>query len=379
MRGFTEKARCGEARAGVLRTRRGEVPTPAFMPVATQACVKAADPDQVKRCGAKILLCNAYHLHLRPGERIIAAAGGLHRFLGWDGSILTDSGGYQVFSLSPMRKIRPTGVEFRSHLDGRRVFLSPQRALEIQARLGSDIAMVLDWCPGYPCERGEARQAAEITLRWAEASAAWRRQQSRRNGAGMQVFGIVQGSVDEKLRRECARQIADLGFDGHAIGGLAVGEPWHKALPCLEAAVSELPAEKPRYLMGVGMPDQIWDAVAQGCDLFDCVLPTRLGRTGQAFTPEGRINLRNAKFRRGFRPLQEDCPCPACRRFTAAYLHHLHRSGEILGLTLLTLHNLTFLLRLMDRIRESILRGDFHRQKKAFQERWREREKVHAG
>ena len=349
---FTVSACDGAARVGTLHTTHGVVPTPAFMPVGTAATVKGLRPTDIRATGAHMILANAYHLMLRPGAEHISRLGGLHRFMGWDGPILTDSGGYQVLSLAPLRRVRECGVTFRSHVDGRTHELTPERAIETQERIGADIAMVLDECPPFPSEKGAAANSMRLSLRWAARSrAAW----PARSGAGL--FGIVQGGVFPDLRAESAAGLRGVGFDGYAIGGLAVGEGPATMLEVLGATVPHLPGDSPRYLMGVGKPDQIVASVLLGVDLFDCVLPTRSGRTGQAFTRDGPLSLRNARFAKEALPLDAECGCAACRIHTRAYLHHLVRGREILGAVLLTLHNVTFYQDMMAGLAAAIVAG----------------------
>ncbi|HTZ77406.1 MAG TPA: tRNA guanosine(34) transglycosylase Tgt [Stellaceae bacterium] len=349
---FTVLARDGAARRGRLVTAHGAIETPAFMPVGTAATVKAMRPEEVAATGAEIVLANTYHLMLRPGAERIGRLGGLHRFMDWPGPILTDSGGFQVMSLAKLREISETGVVFRSHLDGSRHELSPERSIEIQHLLDADITMVLDECTPFPATAEEARKSMELSLLWAERS---KRAFAARPGYAL--FGIVQGSVYGDLRRRSAAGLRAIGFDGYAVGGLAVGEGQETMFRVLDETVPELPAEHPRYLMGVGKPSDLLGAVARGIDMFDCVLPTRSGRTAQAFTRGGTVNLRNARHQDDPRPLDADCQCPACTRFSRAYLHHLARSGEILGAMLLTQHNLRFYGDLMATMRAAIAQG----------------------
>ncbi len=347
--GFRIHAQDGAARTGMLSLARGEVPTPAFMPVGTAATVKAMTPSTVNDTGAAIILCNTYHLMLRPGAERITRLGGLHRFMGWARPILTDSGGYQVMSLAGLRRIEENGVTFRSHLDGTPHELTPERAIEIQTLLGSDIAMVLDECTRFPATEDEAARSMRLSMRWAErCKAAWREQ------PGHGLFGIVQGGTFADLRLESAEALRAMKFDGYAVGGLAVGEGQAPMFATLEATAPHLPADRPRYLMGVGKPDDIVGAVKRGIDMFDCVLPTRSGRTGQAFTRAGALNLRNARHAEDPRPLDEACRCPACREFSRAYLHHLVKCGEILGPMLLSAHNVTYYQDLMADLRGAI-------------------------
>jgi queuine tRNA-ribosyltransferase len=342
------------ARTGRLHTPHGAVPTPVFMPVGTQATVKGMTPEELAEAGSRIVLANTYHLWLRPGEDVIAEAGGLHRFMGWDGPILTDSGGFQAWSLGALRRVDADGFTFRSHLDGSGRRLTPEDAVRIQERLGSDIAMCLDQCTGHPTPRDEAEAAAERTLRWAERC---RRAHARGDQA---LFAIVQGGAYEDLRRASARALVDLGFPGYAVGSLSVGEPPDVMAAMLDATVPLLPPDRPRYLMGVGTPDLILEAVWRGVDMFDCVLPTRVARNGTALVVggAGRMVLRNARYARDFRPLAEDCDCYACRRYTRAYVRHLVKAGEMLGARLLTVHNLRVLHRFVEDLRAAIGAGD---------------------
>jgi queuine tRNA-ribosyltransferase len=344
---FTIHATDGAARTGVIAMARGEIRTPAFMPVGTAATVKAMKPEDVRSSGADIILGNTYHLMLRPGAERIARLGGLHAFMGWDRPILTDSGGYQVMSLSELTKVTEEGVAFSSHLDGTRHMLSPERSIEVQNLLGSDIAMAFDQLLPADANRDQQTAAMERSMRWAERSKA------AFTGDGA-LFGIQQGGLDEELRGRSAEALIGIGFDGYAIGGLAVGEGQEAMCRVLDFAAPMLPSDKPRYLMGVGKPDDLVEAVLRGIDMFDCVLPTRSGRTGQAFTADGPINIRNARFAEDLEPIEQDCPCPACTTFSRAYVHHLVRSGEILGAMLMTEHNLWFYQRLMQAMRDAI-------------------------
>jgi queuine tRNA-ribosyltransferase len=350
---FSIAATDGAARTGVIAMHRGEIRTPAFMPVGTAATVKAMRPEEVRESGADIILGNTYHLMLRPGAERVAKLGGLHRFMGWKGPILTDSGGYQVMSLAELTKVTEDGVTFASHLDGSRHMLSPERSIEVQRLLDSDIVMQFDQLvPTTSTPQGQ-REAMERSIRWAKRS----REEFDRGGehaARAALFGIQQGALDEKLRRASADALIDIGFDGYAVGGLAVGEGQEAMLCCLDFAVGMLPADRPRYLMGVGKPDDLVEAVVRGIDMFDCVLPTRSGRTGQAFTADGPLNMRNARFADDSEPIEPGCPCPACTRFERAYVHHLVKSGEILGAMLMTQHNLWFYQRLMQALRDAI-------------------------
>ena len=351
---FTLETADGDARAGVLHTAHGDVPTPAFMPVGTKATVKSADPDELRALGAAILLGNAYHLHFRPGDELIAELGGLHGFMGWQGPILTDSGGFQVFSLrDTLLAVDDEGATFRSVYDGAATRFTPELAARIQANLGSDIAMCLDHVVPPSATRAQLEDAVRRTTLWAK------RQREAPRAEGQLRFGISQGAADGDLRRRSTEEIADLDFDGNAIGGLAIGESREQMFETTSLATELLPAEKPRYFMGIGDPEGVLEVVARGVDMFDCVLPTRTARTGSALTWEGRLNLRNARFARDPRPLDEGCPCPACRRFGRAYLRHLVNQEELLGLRLLTLHNLRFLLDLVAGARAAIKEGVF--------------------
>jgi len=344
----------GGARRGKITTAHGIVDTPAFMPVGTAATVKAMTPQAVRDTGAQIILGNTYHLMLRPGAETIAELGGLHKFMNWRRPILTDSGGFQIWSLNELREIDAEGVTFRSHLDGSRHRLTPERAVDIQDMLGADIVMVLDECTNHPATRDQAEESLRMTLDWAR-----RCREAFPNRPGHGLFGIVQGGMYEDLREEAARALTGIGFHGYAIGGLSVGEDRATMLTMLEAAIAPLPGDQPRYLMGVGRPADILQAVARGVDMFDCVLPTRSGRTGKAFTHRGEINLRNARHSQDPRPLDDRCQCPACRDYSRAYLHHLIRCGEILGATLLTGHNLHFYQDMMTGIREAVAKDKF--------------------
>jgi queuine tRNA-ribosyltransferase len=349
---FTVIATDGAARAGVLHTAHGDVPTPAFMPVGTKATVKTLDPDEVRALGAQIVLGNTYHLYFRPGHELIAELGGLHRFMGWDGPILTDSGGYQVFSLrDTIAAVDDDGVTFRSVYDGATARFTPELAAEIQVALGSDIAMCFDQVLPPDLPRREHEEAVRRTTLWAT------RQKQAPRAKGQLLFGIAQGGVDRELRRRSAEEIAGLDLDGNAIGGLSIGESREQMFELTAFSCELLPEEKPRYFMGIGDPLGILEVIERGVDMFDCVLPTRTARTGSALTSEGRLNLRNARFARDPGPLDENCSCPACSRFTRAYVRHLVNQDEVLGLRLLTLHNLTFVLDLTSRARAAVERG----------------------
>jgi queuine tRNA-ribosyltransferase len=350
---FSIAATDGAARTGVIAMQRGEIRTPAFMPVGTAATVKAMRPEEVRSSGADIILGNTYHLMLRPGAERVAKLGGLHRFMGWERPILTDSGGYQVMSLSELTKVTEEGVAFASHLDGSRHMLSPERSIEVQRLLDSDIIMQFDQLVPTTSTPQAQREAMERSIRWAKRSL----EEFDRGGEHAEraaIFGIQQGALDPVLRKASGDALIDIGFDGYAVGGLAVGEGQEAMLGCLDFAVEMLPADKPRYLMGVGKPDDIVEAVVRGIDMFDCVLPTRSGRTGQAFTADGPINMRNARFAEDQEPIEPGCPCPACTNFERAYVHHLVKSGEILGAMLMTQHNLWFYQRLMQGLRDAI-------------------------
>ena len=367
---FSIAATDGAARTGVIAMQRGEIRTPAFMPVGTAATVKAMKPEGVRATGADILLGNTYHLMLRPGAGRVARLGGLHAFMKWDRPILTDSGGYQVMSLSELSKISEEGVSFKSHLDGSRHMLSPERSIEIQRLLGADIVMQFDQLVPANAEPAVQVEAMERSLRWARRS----RDEFDRGGDHAEraaLFGIQQGVLDERLRRRSAEGLIEIGFDGYAVGGLAVGEGHDAMLACLDFAPGQLPADRPRYLMGVGKPDDIVEAVRRGIDMFDCVLPTRSGRNGQAFTADGPINLRNAKFAEDEAPLDATCACPTCTVHSRAYVHHLVRSGEMLGAMLMTEHNLWFYQALMQGVRDAIADGRFTAHAAAFLSRYR--------
>ncbi len=356
----------GAARCGLLKTPRGDIRTPAFMPVGTAATVKALYPDQVRQAGADILLGNTYHLMLRPGAERIRRLGGLHSFMRWDGPILTDSGGFQVWSLSALRELKEEGVTFKSHLDGSMHALSPERSIEIQADLlGADISMQLDECTAYPCARDDAAKSMELSLRWAKRSlSAFGERQDQA------LFGIVQGSTYEDLRGVSAEALVHMGFDGYAVGGLAVGEGFEMMCEVLDWTTPRLPAERPRYLMGVGKPIDLVEAVARGIDMFDCVMPTRSGRHGQAWSDFGPVNLKNARFAEDPDPLDPEIDCPASRDYSKAYLHHLVRAGEYLGSMILSWHNVAYYENLMHRVREAIREGRFEAFRRDFRARW---------
>jgi queuine tRNA-ribosyltransferase len=373
-------ARDGEARAGLLRTRRGDIETPVFMPVGTLGTVKGMRFEALESCelDARVILGNTYHLWLRPGAETIKACGGLHRFMGWQRTLLTDSGGFQVWSLNDLRKITEEGTEFRSHVDGSLRFLSPEVSMEAQAALGSDIVMVFDECAPGKATPLEARRSMELTARWAARSRLrfdrlqregmdTGRTRARESLSGTQaLFGIVQGAAHLDLRRESLARTVEIGFDGYALGGLSVGEEKAVMYEVIAEVAPLMPADRPRYLMGVGTPEDLVEAVARGVDMFDCVLPTRNGRTGQAFTSTGKLNVKNARWARDTRPLDETCACSVCQRHTRAYLRHLYVTGEMLGSILLTHHNLAFFLDTMRRVRQAIRSEDFTRFRQAF-------------
>ncbi len=353
-----------KARAGILHTRRADVETPVFMPVGTQATVKAVSPDELRSLGAKIILGNTYHLHVRPSEKVIEELGGLHRFMGWDRAILTDSGGYQVFSLSKLRRITDEGVHFQNHLDGTPTFIGPETSMQIQRDLGSDVVMAFDECPPFPCSYEDAAKSLDLTTRWERRSREWWRTQPE-EGRPL-LFGIVQGSSHLDLRQRSAQSLVEIAFDGYAVGGVSVGEPEPEMMNAVEASVPFLPESSPRYAMGLGTPPQLVEMVARGIDMFDCVLPTRIARNGTAFTAKGTMNLKNAPYTRDPLPIEEGCTCPACTNFSRAYLRHLVKAEEILGLRLISLHNLHFYISLMGKIRSAILDGSFAEFRKDF-------------
>ncbi|EPX80487.1 tRNA guanosine(34) transglycosylase Tgt [Salipiger mucosus] len=358
---FTLHGTDGAARTGVIRTPRGEIRTPAFMPVGTAATVKAMLPESVRETGADVLLGNTYHLMLRPGAERVARLGGLHRFMNWDRPILTDSGGFQVMSLAGLRKLTEEGVTFRSHVDGSKHMLSPERSMEIQRLLGSDIVMAFDECPALPAERERVASSMRLSMRWAQRS-----RDAFGDRPGHMLFGIQQGGLDRELREESAEALRGIGFDGYAVGGLAVGEGQAAMFDCLDFAPGMLPEDKPRYLMGVGKPDDVVGAVKRGIDMMDCVLPTRSGRTGQAFTRRGVVNIKNARHADDPRPLDEHCACPACTGYSRAYLHHVYRSHEMISGMLLSWHNLQYFQDIMEGMRGAIAAGRFGEWEAAF-------------
>ena len=352
------------ARLGVLHTPHGDIPTPIYMPVGTSACVKAMTPREMKEIGTKILLSNTYHLHLRPGENLIREAGGLHKFMGWDGPILTDSGGFQVFSLAGIRKIEEKGVTFRSHLDGSKQFIGPEESMDIQQALGSDICMAFDVCTAYPCDRETAKKNMETTHRWAERC---KMHHTREDQA---LFGIVQGAFFRDLRIESAKTLADMDFIGYGIGGLSVGEPKPLMYEMLDEIRPYMPENKPRYLMGVGTPDCFIEGVIRGVDMFDCVLATRIARNGSVMTRRGRVVVKNGKYARDFTPMDDRCDCYACQNFTRAYIRHLFNAKEITAGRLASIHNLRFLIHMMEEIREAIANDSLLDYRKEFYERY---------
>ncbi len=366
-----------KARRGILHTVHGDIQTPIFMPVGTQGTVKAVSPDELHELKAQIILGNTYHLFLRPGLDVIKKFGGLHHFIGWQGPILTDSGGFQVFSLAKLRKLTEEGVAFQSHIDGSSCFLSPESVMEIQRTLRSDVAMVLDECPAYPCSFPDAQKSLALTTRWAARARKWLHENPPEdsNGRVPLVFAIVQGSSHAALRRQAAESLVEMDFPGYAIGGVSVGEPEEEMMHAVEAAEPYLPVDKPRYTMGLGTPPQLVKLVARGVDMFDCVLPTRVARNGTAFTALGTLNLRNAQFRFDTAPIEAGCDCPACRQFSRAYIRHLLKAEEILGLRLVSLHNLHFYLELMNLVRRHLEEGSFKNFHDEFVANYREPEK----
>jgi len=360
------KEKNSAARLGKLATRHGEIETPCFMPVGTQGTVKAISPQELKDSRAEVILSNTYHLFLRPGTEVIKKAGGLHNFMSWQKPILTDSGGYQVFSLALLRKVIDNGVEFQSHIDGQKHLFTPENVIETQQIFGSDIMMPLDECVHYPCGRDQAEVAMKRTVDWAKRSKEFMVHSSKFIEKKQLLFGIVQGATYEDLRRECAERLIEMDFQGYAIGGVSVGEPRNLIYNIVNLVTGLLPENKPRYLMGVGLPQDILEAVSEGVDMFDCVVPTRYGRNGTAFTSAGKLTIRNSPYTEDFAPLDAECGCYACRNFSRAYLRHLFNTGEILGLRLVSLHNVHFFLKLMQRAREAIAQDKFGEFKKEF-------------
>ena len=366
---FEVLARCEGARRGRLTTASGLVETPAFMPCGTYGTVKAMTPEGLAAIGAQIILGNTFHLMLRPGDELVREMGGLHRFMNWPGPILTDSGGFQIWSLGELRKVSEQGAVFRSPVNGDKVRLTPERSIKVQRNLGSDILMVLDECTAYPASAAQARTSMELSLKWAERS---RRAWERGDPRSRKLFGIVQGGMHEALRIESLERLMDLGFDGYALGGLSVGEPKEEMRSVLRALAPRMPAQRPRYLMGVGTPDDLLHGVSCGLDLFDCVMPTRHARNGWLFTSRGVVKIRNARHRRADEPLDPECPCATCARYSRAYLHHLHRCGEILGAMLMTAHNLHYYQRLMATLRTSIEMGTLPGLVRTLRDGWRQ-------
>ncbi|NQU95145.1 MAG: tRNA guanosine(34) transglycosylase Tgt [Candidatus Omnitrophica bacterium] len=350
---LVQKDKNTKARLGILKTARGEVPTPYFMPVGTQATIKTLSNDEITASGAGLIMANAYHLYLRPGEEIIKKAGGLHKFMNWKGPIMTDSGGYQIFSLAVLRKVTPEGAEFKSHIDGSRHFMTPEKIIEFQKVLGSDIMMPLDECLHYPVVRSNVEESLKITLNWAKRSKKTPKKDTQL------LFGIIQGSTYPELRKRAVEEIVDIGFDGYAIGGIAVGEPRGLIHEITDYTAGLLPELQARYLMGVGTPLDMLEAIAEGIDLFDCVVPTRNGRNGQAFTSNGELQLRNAPFKDDFKPIDEKCACYTCKNHTRAYIRHLFNTDEILGLRLVSLHNIYFYVKLIEASRGAIKANRF--------------------
>jgi len=359
-----------KARLGRLKTKHGEIVTPVFMPVGTQATVKATAPHELTEIGFEIILANTYHLAIRPGIEIIKAAGGLHSFMSWHYPILTDSGGFQVFSLAKIRKIKTNGVEFRNHVDGSLLFLGPKESMQIQRELGSDIAMAFDECPPYGVSDQYLKEAVDRTIRWAKECLEQPRSE------GQLLFGIVQGGTNPELRKYCAEQITAMGFDGYAIGGLSVGEPEKDIYRAVEMTEPYIPEEYPRYAMGLGTPAQIVQLIARGIDMFDCVMPTRVARNGGAFTKTGVINLRAGKYKADFRPIEPDCTCYACKNFTRAYIRHLVNVEEILGARLLTVHNLVLYMRVIKEVRQAIAEGYFEEYRREFLAHYRPSKRI---
>jgi queuine tRNA-ribosyltransferase len=353
-------------RAGELKTAHGTVHTPVFMPVGTQGSVKTISNEDLKIANAEVILGNSYHLYLRPGIEIIDQAGGLGKFIGWTGATLTDSGGYQIFSLTTLRRINSEGVEFQSHIDGTKHFFTPEKSMEVQSKIGADIIMCFDECPPYPCTHDYAKRSMELSVIWAQRCKKKFVELESQLPKNQLLFGIIQGSVYEDLRRESALKTIDISFPGYALGGLSVGEPKEELIEVLNNTTSLLPEEKPRYLMGVGTPEDIWEAVERGIDMFDCVLPTRNGRNGQAFTSGGKVNIKNAEYVKDFGPLDASCDCPTCKGYSRAYLNHLFKAQEILVLRLLSLHNIYFMIKLLSKIRESLMNDTFIKAKKEF-------------
>src|SRR3989339_399757 len=362
------------ARAAKLATARGVIETPVFMPVGTQGSVKTISNEELKSIGAQIILGNSYHLYLRPGTELIEKAGGLQKFIGWNAPMLTDSGGFQIFSLATLRRIESQGVQFQSHIDGSKHLFTPEKSMDIQRSIGADIIMCFDECTPYPCAHDYAARSVDLSVEWARRCKEYF--YSKENIYDQLLFGIIQGSVYQDLRKDSALRTIEIDFPGYALGGLSVGEPKEEMYSVLRETVGLLPKNKPHYLMGVGMPEDIWEAVENGIDMFDCVLPTRNGRNGQAFTSLGKVNIRNAEYVSDFGPLYPECDCPACKGYTRAYLNHLFRAQELLVLRLLTLHNLNFMIKLLKVIRNSIKSDNFLQEKERFLKQYRSREKT---
>lgn len=364
-----KKSKNKDARTGRIVTAHGMVNTPVFIPVGTQATVKTLSPKELEEAGVELVLSNAYYLFLRPGVEIIEKAGGLHKFMGWNKPIISDSGGYQVFSLADLRKISEEGVEFQSHIDGARHFLSPEKIIEIQISLASDIIMCFDECTPYPCEKDYARQSMELTLKWARrCKEEFEDLCSSPNSQWL--FGIIQGGMHKDLRKRSAEETIEIGFEGYAIGGLSVGEPQDLRNEILEFTTPLLPEDKPRYLMGIGEPQELWEAVEKGIDMFDCAMPTRNARNGQVFTSRGKVVIKNAQYKEDFGPLDAECECYTCRHFSRAYLCHLFRAGEILALRLNTLHNIHYMVKLFKQIRQAIEEDRYEEAKREFLRKW---------
>jgi queuine tRNA-ribosyltransferase len=363
---FKLEKKCSDskARIGKIHTSHGDIETPFFMPVGTQGTVKTASNTELTDIDVKIFVANTYHLYLRPGVDVISSAGGLHKFIGWDRPILTDSGGYQIYSLATLRKISPDGAEFHSHIDGSIHSFTPERAIEIQTALGADIIMCFDECTPYPCSHNDAKRSLELTLQWAKRCKDKFANSKENNSQAL--FGIIQGSTYNDLRKQSTMETIKLEFDGYAIGGLSVGEPKDVMFEIIQNTAPYLPEDKPRYAMGVGTPQDIWMCTEQGVDMFDCVLPTRNGRNGQAITSSGKINIRNACYKKDYNRIDSECGCTVCRNYTRAYIHHLFHSGELLALRLLTLHNLNFMIELLGTIRKAVRQDRFQTEKKRF-------------
>lgn len=362
-----KKSKENSARLGEIQTSHGVFYTPVFMPVGTQGTVKTLSPEDLKNAGVEIILNNAYYMFLRPGDEIIKKAGGLHKFMSWDRPVLTDSGGYQVFSLADLRKISKDGVEFQSHIDGARHFFTPERVMDIQHNLGADITMCFDECTPYPCEKDYARRSMELSLSWADKC----KEQFKKNNSNEQsLFGIIHGGMHKDLRGESLDKMIAIGFDGYAIGGLSVGEPYDLRTEILDYIMPLMPEDKPRYLMGAGTPEELWEYIEKGVDMFDCSMPTRNARNGQVFTSQGKVVIKNAIYKDDFGPLDPECDCYTCRNFSRSYLCHLFRAGEILSLRLNTLHNIHFMVKSISKIRESIKKDVYKKTKEEFLQKY---------